>query len=44
MGHRGIENSMTAVLVRLPKHQLGIQDAVVGVVYGWTTKESRFDS
>lgn len=49
MGHRGgltlgTENFMTAVLVRLSKHQLGFRNAVVGVVNGWTTKESRFDS
>jgi hypothetical protein len=49
MGHRGdltlgIENNIIDVRARLSKHQLGIRDAVVGVVTGWTTKESRFDS
>lgn len=49
MGHRdgltiGTENNMIAVLARLPQHQLGIRDAVVGVVNDWKTKESRFDS
>lgn len=49
MGHRGdltlgTENNMISVLARLSKHPLGIRDAVVGIVNGWTTKESRFDS
>jgi hypothetical protein len=48
-GHRGdltlgTENNMISVLSRLSNYQLWIRDAVVGVVNGWTTKESRFDS
>lgn len=49
MGHRGditlgTENKIIVVRGRLSKHHLGTRDAVVDVVNGWTTKETRFDS